>query len=101
MNLNSLFLYFYTLVCYIAISFFQLFLLKYLPLKTTEQLIVIFFGRCDLSRLNHFCRRRAKFTTQPAVRDYYFLLSHSAQCLTIFSGHAVCGHYGGVSALYW
>ncbi len=36
------FLYFYTLVCYIAISFFQLFLLKYLPLKTTEQLIVIF-----------------------------------------------------------
>ena len=36
------FLYFYTLVCYITINVFQLFLLKIIPLQTTKQLIFIF-----------------------------------------------------------
>ena len=36
------FLYFYTLICFIAFSIFQLFLLKILPVQVTKQLILIF-----------------------------------------------------------
>lgn len=36
------FFYFYTLICYIAINFFQLFLLKLIPLQINKQLIFIF-----------------------------------------------------------
>ena len=41
-NYDYPFLYFYTLICYIGISLFQLFLLKLLPLQVTKQLILIF-----------------------------------------------------------
>ncbi|KXZ72471.1 sensor histidine kinase [Acinetobacter venetianus] len=41
-NYDYPFLYFYTLVCYIALNIFQLFLLQVLPIQTSKQLIFIF-----------------------------------------------------------
>ena len=41
-NYDYPFLYFYTLVCYICINIFQLFILKLIPLQVTKQLIFVF-----------------------------------------------------------
>ncbi|WP_277561334.1 sensor histidine kinase [Acinetobacter beijerinckii] len=41
-NYQYPFLYFYTLICYISVNIFQLFLLKIVPLQVSKQLIFIF-----------------------------------------------------------
>jgi two-component system sensor histidine kinase PilS (NtrC family) len=41
-NYQYPFLYFYTLICYISVNIFQLFLLKLVPLQVSKQLIFIF-----------------------------------------------------------
>lgn len=41
-NYQYPFLYFYTLICYISVNIFQLFLLKLVPIQVSKQLIFIF-----------------------------------------------------------
>ena len=41
-NYQYPFLYFYTLICYISVNIFQLFILKIVPLQVSKQLIFIF-----------------------------------------------------------
>ncbi len=95
------FLYFYTLICFIAFSIFQLFLLKILPVQVTKQLILIFLIDVICLALITFSAGGAKLTIKFAVRNRNLFFCNSTKLSALADRDTFCCHYGGLSTFYW